>query len=114
MDGANRYFAGNICQVALYTNALTALQISNHYAAAISGMFPGSQSIIGTSRPQLTSTWNCGFNLQFQGLNGQNYIVETSTNLVDWTPIFTNMPNNGVFIFTDTNANNPRQFYRVR
>lgn len=30
-DGSGRYFVGNICQVALYTNALTSTQVLNHY-----------------------------------------------------------------------------------
>ncbi len=57
---------------------------------------------------------NGQFTLQFQGVDGQDYIVQTSTNLVDWTPIFTNMPSGGLFIFTDTNATDPARFYRVQ
>ncbi|HZI31714.1 MAG TPA: hypothetical protein VFF11_05195, partial [Candidatus Binatia bacterium] len=54
------------------------------------------------------------FNLQFEGINGRNYVVETSTDLVDWVPVFTNMPDNGVFLFTDSNATAAARFYRVR
>ena len=34
------------------------------------------------------------FTLQFNGADGQSYVVEMSTNLVDgnWTPVFTNTP----------------------
>jgi hypothetical protein len=35
--GNGRYFTGNICQVALYTNALTAAQVSAHYAMGLHG-----------------------------------------------------------------------------
>jgi len=34
IDGNGRYFNGSICQVALYTNALTPAQIVNHYVVA--------------------------------------------------------------------------------
>ena len=57
---------------------------------------------------------NGQFTLQFPGVDGQSYIVQTSTNLMDWTPIFTNMPTGGLFIFTDTNATDPARFYRVQ
>ena len=56
---------------------------------------------------------NGQFSFQFTGTAGQNYIVQTSTNLVDWTPVFTNQPVGGVFVFTDTNAIVPALFYRV-
>ena len=57
---------------------------------------------------------NGQFNLQFAGTDGQNYTVEISTNLMDWTPIYTNMQSGGLFSFTDTNAADATRFYRVR
>ncbi|MGH7952171.1 MAG: RICIN domain-containing protein, partial [Limisphaerales bacterium] len=60
---------------------------------------------------------NGRFNLQFQGINGRNYIVETSTNLTDWTPVYTNAltdGDNGTFIFTNTDADLPACFYRIQ
>jgi hypothetical protein len=53
------------------------------------------------------------FTFQFQGVSGESYALETSTNLADWTTIFTNLLTNTLFIFTDTNALNPAQFYRI-
>jgi hypothetical protein len=45
------------------------------------------------------------------GLAGQTYIIQTSTNLVNWVPIYTN---GGSFMFTDPNAtNSSQQFYRA-
>ncbi|MGA2801178.1 MAG: hypothetical protein ABSE97_02225 [Verrucomicrobiota bacterium] len=45
------------------------------------------------------------------GLGGQTYIIEASTNLVNWVPIYTN---GGSFMFTDPNATNFNQrFYRA-
>ena len=56
------------------------------------------------------------FTLRFNGIDGQTYLVEMSTNLAEgsWTPVFTNRPNGGVFIYTDTNTTNDARFYRVR
>jgi hypothetical protein len=53
------------------------------------------------------------FVLTFQGQNGQNYVLETSTNLSVWTPVWTNTPVNGVLSFTNLNATDRSRFYRV-
>lgn len=51
------------------------------------------------------------FQFTITGSSGSNYAVQFSTNLVDWTSLFTNT---SPFIFTDTNANLfPRGFYRA-
>ena len=57
---------------------------------------------------------NGQFTLQFSGVDGHTYIVLTSTNLLDWTPIFTNQQSGGTFSFTDTNATDMARFYRVQ
>jgi fibronectin type 3 domain-containing protein len=44
----------------------------------------------------------------------QSWIIETSTNLNDWAPVFTNAPTNGPVVFTETNAADPARFYRAR
>jgi beta-galactosidase len=56
---------------------------------------------------------NGQFRLTFQGQNGQNYVLETSTNLTDWTPVWTNAPTNGVLTFTNLNATDRLRLYRV-
>jgi fibronectin type 3 domain-containing protein len=53
------------------------------------------------------------FNFSFQGQSNQNYVVETSTNLTDWSAVLTNATPDGQFLFTDTNATAPARFYRV-
>jgi hypothetical protein len=56
------------------------------------------------------------FTLQFQGVSDLNYTVETSTNLIDWSGIFTNAlidADGGIFTFTNTNATDPARFYRI-
>jgi len=56
------------------------------------------------------------FTLQFNGVDGQSYIVEMSTNVAErgWTPVFTNTQSGGVFVYTNTNMSNAARFYRVR
>jgi hypothetical protein len=54
------------------------------------------------------------FGLTFQGQNGQDYVLETSTNLVVWTPVWTNAPINGLLTFTNVTATDEARFYRVR
>jgi len=54
------------------------------------------------------------FGLTFQGQNGQNYVLLTSTNLMTgWTPVWTNAPINGLLMFTNANATDQARFYRV-
>ncbi len=58
---------------------------------------------------------NGQFVLQLSGLTGQvPVIIQTSTNLIDWLPIYTNPPAFGQFRFIDPNAsNNPSTYYRA-
>lgn len=56
---------------------------------------------------------NGQFNLQFQAANNQAFVVQTSTNLMNWKPLATNITVGGMFNYTDFNATNPVQFYRV-
>jgi hypothetical protein len=51
--------------------------------------------------------------VQFSGSDGYAYVVQTSPNLLDWTPVSTNYPANGAFNFTDNPPpGSPRRFYR--
>ena len=68
--------------------------------------------------PQLTNTVvniNGTFQLTVNGQQGQEYIVQASTNLINWVSVYTNPPPfNSPFTFTDLNAANYLdRFYRV-
>jgi uncharacterized repeat protein (TIGR03803 family) len=53
------------------------------------------------------------FEFQLTGAAGASYAIQTSTNLLNWTPLITNIASNGFFLLTDTNASNSnRRFYR--
>ena len=58
---------------------------------------------------------NGTFQFTVNGQNGQEYIVQASTNLLNWLPAYTNpSPFVSPFTFTDSNMTaNPDRFYRV-
>ena len=66
---------------------------------------------------QFTSA-NFGTNRQFQlnflGVPGSNYVLQASTNLLNWNPISTNTATTNAFLLFDPAATNyPQRFYRV-
>ncbi len=68
-----------------------------------------------SQRPRITCHYaNYQFTLEFQGSSALSYLLETTSNLVDWSPLLTNAPTSGYFTFTETNAHAPQRFYRVR
>jgi len=65
--------------------------------------------------PLIGTQWtSSGFVLQLNGTNSPgSTIISASTNLMSWTPIYTNAPTNGAIIFLDpTSTNFPQRFYR--
>jgi hypothetical protein len=61
------------------------------------------------SSPEITA--DGVFQLTLAGVPGNNYVVQASTNLVDWVPLLTNV---APFLFSDTNAGtNPKGYYRA-
>jgi uncharacterized repeat protein (TIGR03806 family) len=54
------------------------------------------------------------FEMLLTGPVGSNYVLQVSSNLLQWTAISTNTPTNTTFILTDTNTPAPSdRFYRV-
>jgi hypothetical protein len=54
------------------------------------------------------------FQLGFAGVAGSNYVLQASTNLVNWVPINTNLAPSNVFNLFDPQATNfPHRFYRI-
>jgi hypothetical protein len=69
------------------------------------------------ARPQLSGFgYNNGtFSLTVSGDPGLDYIVQASTNLTDWTSIFTNHSPIPPFVWTDLVASNfSQRFYRIQ
>ncbi len=58
---------------------------------------------------------NGAFTLSLLGEPGQSYIIQASTDLVNWIPVFTNTPVTGSFQFTDTNVSTfSHRYFRAR
>ncbi|HTA30311.1 MAG TPA: chitobiase/beta-hexosaminidase C-terminal domain-containing protein, partial [Candidatus Cybelea sp.] len=54
------------------------------------------------------------FQMSFNGPAGSNYVLQTSTNLLQWSPLSTNTPLVSPFLLTDTNTpGSTARFYRV-
>ena len=54
------------------------------------------------------------FELGFAGVTGSNYVLQASTNLINWTPISTNNATTNFFNLLDPDATNfQERFYRV-
>jgi uncharacterized repeat protein (TIGR03806 family) len=54
------------------------------------------------------------FQLGFAGVTGSNYVLQASTNLINWTPISTNNATTNFFNLLDPDATNfQERFYRV-
>jgi len=54
-----------------------------------------------------------GFQASLSGTSGLTYVVEFSTNLLNWTPLLTNANASALWSFTNTATNSPCRFYRV-
>jgi hypothetical protein len=55
-----------------------------------------------------------GFNLNLTGESGQPFLIQSSTNLVDWFKLSSGLLIDNAFNFTDFDAPNyPQRFYRV-
>jgi sugar lactone lactonase YvrE len=61
----------------------------------------------------LANQFGFGFNLN--GTSNQTIVVDGSTNLLDWTPLYTNLANGiPAYFFDPASTNFPGRFYRLR
>jgi hypothetical protein len=66
-----------------------------------------------TLRAQSCCMNNGQFQIQFIGAAGSNYVIEASTDLINWTAIETNNAGSGFFGCTDSCTNASQRFYRA-
>ncbi|MDB6017904.1 MAG: hypothetical protein JWR19_2393 [Pedosphaera sp.] len=81
--------------------------------ATVSVTLPNTSLSVSTNGANAGMNSN-GFNLELSVPVGITYVVQASTNWVDWTPIATNTASSATIAFTDpAAANYSRRFYRV-
>jgi uncharacterized repeat protein (TIGR01451 family) len=102
--------AGTIVNTATVSTASTDL-----YLAAST---TENSSTVTASPPAFLAATNLSsgiLQLTLEGQEGQNYAIQTSSNLLVWTSVLTNTasPSTGSFIYTDTRSNAPLRFYRA-
>jgi hypothetical protein len=62
-----------------------------------------------------TGLTSSGFKIQLSGPSGTNYVIQASTDLKNWVPIFTNAAPTGGISYTDTAASNLSfRYYRAK
>lgn len=84
---------------------------SNAVLVVLSPVVNNAINII-SSQTALTAA---GFKLQMSTPTGSNVVVQASSDLVHWTPIYTNLNSSGSLSFTDGTATNyPYRYYRAR
>lgn len=106
---------GAIDEVTLYHRALSSAEISAIYATDSVGRCPlpaPAAPNVQLSNPVWT---NGGLQAVITAPASAAVIVEASDDLQTWTPVQTNTPFTGVFLFNDPAAvAHPQRFYRIR
>ena len=97
------------------TNNLTYYYVVSSVNAGGQSADSPAVSAISFGPPTLAASTitNGQFSFQFLGADSQTYIIQTSVDLITWTPLFTNTPTAGLFTFTDTNLLANARYYRV-
>ncbi len=107
------------------TNSLRfpgSLTFYNNATLAASAFAPGYNNSVAASALFLVQPVaftsqgfsNQVFQLGFTGIPGSNYVLQTTTNLINWAPLATNTALTNQFIWFDWQATNyPHRFYRV-
>jgi len=119
-----RWLNGNLDEVALYGAALTPVEIATlaagRTAAHLGGLSRSNTVTITvqvTNRPVISGMQfaNGVFRMTVAGDGGPDYTVQTSTNLMNWSNLFTTNGSPGFFTFGVTDAmSTPQKFYRIR
>jgi len=102
----------------LYSNAFdltsnAVVTASAFKAGYVNSMSSSAPFFINPVRFTSQTFSNGTFNLQLLVVPGSNYVLQASTNLLDWTPIATNPATTNLLQFVDPNSSNyPTRFYR--
>ncbi|MGO8701807.1 MAG: chitobiase/beta-hexosaminidase C-terminal domain-containing protein [Limisphaerales bacterium] len=81
-------------------------------SVAVSGLFTIVPPLYNLFAPGILADGS--FQAQYWGPAGQTYILQTSTDLVNWLPVITNVPATAPFVLVDPGAAAaPYRYYRV-
>jgi hypothetical protein len=70
--------------------------------------------VVPSTTFQTFSLTNGNFQFALVGPTGASCLIEATTNLFNWTPLFTNTPFNGTLNFIDPQTPQfPKRFYRA-
>jgi hypothetical protein len=120
VDGGNVSGAATsslmLTNVAMSDAANYSVVITNSVGSTTSSNAPLVVMAPAPASPQLLSPAfsNGLFTFSVSGVAGPDYLVQASTNLVDWENVFTNFSPAPPFLWTDGETNFDRRFYRVR
>jgi len=106
-------FNGGIDEISIYNRALSSNEIVEIHLAGSYGKCVGYGSPtlgLGSAQPLTTN----GLSLMLHGYIGSNYVIEASTDLLNWVPVTNFAIINSPFYFTDPTATNYQwRFYRA-
>ena len=101
-----------------YENAATATVYYYYGTSGWGATYGGLPTVELAWTPQIVGSAKMqsdGFDFTIIGTNGMPFVVEASTNLVDWQPVWTNILSGASTAFTDSQRTNyPVRFYRAR
>ena len=104
-------YSGSIVLTNSATVTASAFESGFNNSVATSDLFTVVPPIVFISPPTFT---NGVFQLELSAATNENYILQASTNLTQWTSISTSTPTSSQFYLTDPNTTNfTRRFYRV-
>jgi hypothetical protein len=106
---------------------ITTLQALDRLVALLQSGSPKAQPLLAALRAALaaidsatmeitsiTRAQNGKAHLKIRGAAGHTHVVETSTNMIDWTPVgVASLASDGSFEFEDANSADAARFYRV-
>jgi hypothetical protein len=103
------YFNGALDQVGIYSSPLASSTIAAHYAAALQVESHALPEIVAE---QIETDGSV--QLSVRGSSGSLYILQASTDLINWSALNTNLATTATIELTDPGAASfPARFYRV-
>ena len=109
------YYSSTNSSFSFYFSDLSAANANRRFyrASLLSGgsVAPSIPIVLGFGSQPLAAN---GVNLMLQGPVGANYVIQSSTNLVNWVPFTNFVSPSSPCVFRDTEATNfSRRFYRA-